>query len=195
MQSFDTARASDPSLAFSKSVPPEEGKNPMSLLPTPTPTPAPAPAPTGAPAGTPPADGTGEEGGDPPGSTERPAWLPETAWKDGAVDLTALESVVTGAGSDADVPASAEAYALPTIEGFDHEVAATSPILAVMRNAAFAAGRGQAYFDEQIGSYVTAMKTQADEATAAEMAKLGSTADKRLAAVGDWLNKRLPGAE
>lgn len=164
----------------------------MSLLPTPTPTPAPAPAPTAAPAapaaGDPPADG----GGDPPPSGERPAWLPETAWKDGAVDLAALEGVLTAGNSDADVPASADAYALPTIDGFDHEAAAASPILQVMRNAAFAAGRGQAFFDEQVGAYVAAMTEKAEAATTEEMKKLGSTAEKRVAAVGEWLNKSLP---
>lgn len=161
----------------------------MSLLTPPSNAPAPPapPAPPANPGNEPPANG-GEGGGE----VERPDWLPETAWKDGNVDLEGLKSAFEGAGKSADLPASADAYAMPAIEGFDSEKAASSPLFKALRTAAFNGGVGQAGFEAAVSEYVKEMTADANATEAAERAKLGQNADARLTTVSNWVSSSLP---
>jgi len=153
------------------------------------------------PAGDPPADPNAQtppdpkqNSGDPPASsgTERPEWLPEEFWGDNGFNQDALEALKSRPEPQADVPASAEAYKLPEIEGFDAEKAGASPLFAALRKNAHANGMGQAAFEATIKDYVEGESARAEEYEAEQKKLLGSNADQRLKALGTWLDSSLP---
>lgn len=161
---------------------------------------APAAAPAAAvpgndpPAGADPA-ATGTPGGPEGGALERPDWLPEDLWTGTGFNADAFAALKAGPAAAADLPAAADAYVLPTIEGFDSEVAGKSPVFGVLRTAAFDAGIGQAGFDGLVKSYVEGETAKSQEATAAEMALLGANATARLTAVNTFIRSTLPADE
>lgn len=137
-------------------------------------------------------EGQQQEGQQQGAAAERPDWLPEDLWGDAGFNAEAFEALKAGTAKAADLPESADAYVLPTIDGFDADKAGASPLFSVMRNAAHKAGIGQAGFDELITDYVAGEKAKSDEVTAAEMAALGANAKARLGAVAAFLNGNLP---
>lgn len=126
---------------------------------------------------------------------DRPDWIPETAWKDGAPDLAALEQHVATLGKHADLPADADAYVMPTIEGFDAEKAKDSPLFVALRKGAHANGLGQAAFEGVIKDYVEGEITRTTNDAAQERAKLGSNGATRLTEVSKWVKSSLPEAQ
>ena len=170
----------------------------MTLLPNPTPaSPAPPPAPPARPA-TPAPPAPGEPSDPPPDPAppapgERPAFLPEAAWKDGAIDLAGLEAHLgTLQAPAADLPASADAYALPEIENFDREKAAASPIFKALMVGAFENKIGQEAFNGVIKTYVEQMTADEDARYTAEMEKMGANAGDRLAKVSNFIASQVP---
>ncbi len=156
----------------------------------------PAPAgdpPAGDPPVTPPA-GDPPAGDPPSGGTERPDWLPEELWGEQGFNADAFEQIKAGKKAD-DLPADADAYVLPDIEGFNKDVAAASPILKVLRSAAFDAGMGQEGFNGLIKSYVEGEATKASEQMQAEMTALGANAKARISAVNTFIRSALPKEE
>lgn len=90
------------------------------------------------------------------------------------------------------MPATADAYKMPTIDGFDAAKAAESPLFKALMKGAHANGLGQAAFEGVISDYVAEMTADEDTRTAAEVAKLGSNAETRLGAISAYLSANLP---
>jgi hypothetical protein len=160
---------------------------------TPEATPPAASPPAGdPPAGDPPA-------GDPPASggqseNERPDWLPENLWGEAGFNKEAFDALAARPEPQADVPADADAYVLPTIEGFDAEAAKDSPLFKSLRTNALANGLGQAAFEKVVADYVSEEVARAAETEREEKVKLGPNADARLATVETWVKGSLPAA-
>lgn len=149
------------------------------------------PAPAGDPPPNPP---TGDPpAGDPPasGAVERPEWMPEELWGDTGFDKAKFDALKATPTPAADLPATAEAYALPAIEGFDTEKAKTSPLFKALMTGAHANGIGQEAFNGVIKTYVEQMTTDATTSEAAERAKLGTNAADRIKAVETWVSGSL----
>lgn len=99
-----------------------------------------------------------------------------------------------GDGDDGGVPATPEAYELPTVDGLDPEQLKSSPIVGALRAAAHKAGLPQAAFTEAISDYAEKATAQLKERTDAEVLALGDNAKQRIAALNSTLGQRLPTA-
>jgi hypothetical protein len=130
------------------------------------------------------------QGGDQ--QADRPDWVPEALWKDGAFDQAAFDALNSRPEGHADVPASAEAYALPAIEGLDAEAAGASPLFAALREGAFENGLGQVAFEKVVTAYVERETARAEEFENQQLALLGNDADARLKRLGEWLDRTYP---
>jgi hypothetical protein len=144
--------------------------------------PAPPPAPPPPPTPPPPPP--------PPAATERPEWLPENLWdatENKPVDFSTLRQ------PPADLPSTADAYTLPTVEGV--ELDAADPLIGILRTRAFANGLGQEEFAGIISDYAVALKQSDDAAYEREMGQLGENRDARVTAVSNWLGAQIPAEE
>lgn len=123
-------------------------------------------------------------------------WMPADALVDGKPDFDKLrDNFASLRPKDADVPADANAYAIPTIEGIEPEVMKESPLFKTLTAAAHKTGMGQAAFDEVLTGYVKAEGEKATAIATAEKGKLGANAEARLSAVETWLGSKLPQEE
>ncbi len=145
--------------------------------------------PTAPPAGETPPAGAPPAGETPPSGDDRPEWVPEELWKDGKFDTETFDAFKSRPAPAADKPETADAYALPAIDGFDHEAAGQSALFSTLRAAAFESGLGQEQFNKVITDYVGAETAKAEAFEAAQTAALGPQAGDRLKALGSWLDR------
>lgn len=133
---------------------------------------------------------------------QRPDYIPEKFWRDGAPDienmaksyaeLTAWKNTKTEElmkQLDAERlkarPEAADKYEIPDIEGVDKQLLAESPLVAYWRETAFNAGLPQEAFNEGIAKYMEALDMTGPNLE--EEAKvLGENAEARIAAVSQW---------
>lgn len=154
------------------------------------------------------------EGGGGEQEVARPDWLPEKFWNAEAkapnvenlaksyAELERMREVKADELKQqweqerlAGRPEAPDKYELPEIEAFDAETFASSPIVALWRQAAHEAGLGQEQFAKVIEDYAKVESEKIEQAKAAEIAKLGENATARLSAVSNWLNASFKGEE
>lgn len=151
---------------------------------------------------------------DPPAAPVRPDFLPEKFW-DAEKGEPRLEGLAKSYGelektrgksldelkADWDNerlsvrPESADKYELPDSEVLDKEAMANSPVVAVWREMAYAAGLDQEGFSKGLTDYAKVVMDQQEAAKAEEMKALGENAQARIDAVGAWANKNFKDAE
>jgi hypothetical protein len=123
---------------------------------------------------------------------ERPEWLPENLWdaqENKPVDFTTLRQ------NAADMPSSADAYAVPKVEGIDLDAVAQTPFFSTLRQAAFDAGLGQEGFAKIVSDWAEAEKADSDTYFNEQQAKLGANVETRSSTLSTWLDSNLPKEE
>lgn len=140
------------------------------------------------PAGDPPA---GDPPADQPGAGDRPEFIPEEAWTETGYDKAKHLELLRNETR----PASADAYALPEIDGLDKDKVGSSPLVVALRNAAFEAGVDQGAFDKAFQTYAAESIRLSSEATENEQKALGENHKARTDAIGAWLGKNLAADE
>lgn len=175
---------------------------------SPSPSPSPSPAPAAPVAASPqpsPAPANPE-----PAAADRPAYIPEKFWDPAAKsvkadDFTAHFNQLSAFKAEQDVraaaiPASADKYEVKLPEGFKppegmaFEFNADDPALAEARKAALELKLDQAGFSRVLGIYAATKLAEQQQVAAgrtAEMAKLGSAGEARIAAVETWLTAKV----
>lgn len=171
-------------------------------------TPSPAPAPASAPAPAPdPADLAGNnasanEADRFKSQAQRPDFIPEKFWKDGAPDVENLAKSYAELTSwkntkteellkqlDAERlkarPEAMDAYKLPEIEGVDPAELDDTPLLGFWRETAFNMGLNQEQFENGIKQYMDSVAASGPDLEAEQKA-LGENAEQRIAAVTQW---------
>jgi hypothetical protein len=124
---------------------------------------------------------------EPPASAARPEGIPETLWTDSGFNAEAFGKYRAPAE---DVPAAADAYTLPTIEGVDLDE--NDPLIPILRTHAFEAGIGQAGFEKVVSDYATELKKLDDASYDAAIKAIGDNAEGRIKNVSTWLDGKLP---
>lgn len=121
--------------------------------------------------------------------------MPEDAWNGGEIDLEKLNAHVATIGKDTDIPAAADAYAPPTIEGVSADTIKADPLFGAMAKIAHSQGIGQAKFAEAIKGYVEDAIAAEDASAKKQKELLGDKADERLQTVSNWLGASLEADE
>jgi hypothetical protein len=122
-----------------------------------------------------------------PPAAVRPEGLPDDLWGDTGFNA---ERFGQYRAPVADLPANAEGYELPTIDGV--EIDQSDPLLGILRTRAIENGMGQAAFSAIITDYAAALKAADDASYDAAMAAIGADATGRIANVSTWLDGKLP---
>lgn len=167
-----------------------------------TPAPAPAPAPAPDPADLAGSNASANEADRFKAQAQRPDFIPEKFWKDGAPDVenlaksyaeltswknTKTEELLKQLDSERlkARPEAVDAYKLPEIEGVDPDELSETPLLGFWRETAFNMGLNQEQFEAGVQKYMESVSASGPDLEA-EAKALGENAEARIQAVTQW---------
>lgn len=123
----------------------------------------------------------------PPAAASRPEGIPDDLWGETGFNADAFGKY---RAPPADLPAAADGYTLPAIEGV--EIEADDPLIKILRARSFEQGIGQAGFEAVLTDYAAELRAADEKATADAKGVIGDNADGRITAVSTWLDGKLP---